>query len=113
VVAATILEAEFVEPVAVGWELVVGSLLVDPYDSPSAEEPKDLADNQSYVVGREPSAERPMLASGAYRSIVGKPVAGWKVLVAAYLGLSYLHLETTGPELVPCVGRDHVLRRHP
>jgi hypothetical protein len=53
------------------------------------------------VVGKEPSAEMPMLANGAYRSVVGKPAAGWKVLVAAYLGLSHMHLEIAGPEPMP------------
>jgi hypothetical protein len=100
-VATAVLEAEFAEAITVGRELAVGSLLADPYDSPSAEEPKDLADNHSHVVGREPSAERPMLASGAYQSARGKLAAGWNVLVVAYLGLSHLHLETAGPGPVP------------
>jgi hypothetical protein len=36
--------------------LAVGSLLVDPYDSPSAKEPRGLADNHLPAVGIGPSA---------------------------------------------------------
>jgi hypothetical protein len=53
----------------VGWVLAIGSLLVDPYDSPSAEKLRGLADNHLPVASIGPSAVKPMLVSGVYRSV--------------------------------------------
>jgi hypothetical protein len=58
--------AEVDEPVVDGWVLAVGSLLVDPYDSPLAKEPRGLADNHLPTAGIGPSVVRSMLVSGVY-----------------------------------------------
>jgi hypothetical protein len=81
--------------------LAIGSLPVDPPNLPSAEEPSGLADNHLPMAGIEPSAVRPMLASGVYQSVVERPAAGWKVFVAVYLAPSHLHLEPARSEPMP------------
>jgi hypothetical protein len=54
---------------------------------------------------------KPMLESEVYRSVAERPIAGWKMLVAVYLGPSHLHLEPAGSEPMPLCWSERPIAR--